>query len=188
MDGIYASHIRDETDGVTDALAEAVTIGLQLGVRVQVSHLKTAGRSNHGRAGEALAVLGDARAAGVRVTQDAYPYLAGSTLLTQLLPPWAHDGGTDELVKRLGSPDIRARIAAEIGAGLPGWPNYFEATGGPASIQIAAVTNRSSGQSRGPVPGGGRDAHRPGSPDRRVRHARGGSRCNDDDHDAHGGG
>jgi N-acyl-D-aspartate/D-glutamate deacylase len=143
VDGIYASHIRDETDGVTDALAEAVSIGQQLGVRVQVSHLKAAGRTNHGRAREALAVLGEARAAGQRVTQDAYPYMAGSTLLTQLLPPWAHDGGTDELVKRLVSAEIRARIVAHIVAGLPGWPNYFESSGGPGSIQIAAVANRS---------------------------------------------
>lgn len=143
VDGIYASHVRDETDGVTDALAEAVSIGRQLGVRVQVSHLKTAGRSNHGRAGEALAVLGEARAAGLRVTQDAYPYLAGSTLLTQLLPPWVHDGGTDELVKRLDSAEIRARIVSDIADGLPGWPNYFESTGGPGSIQIAAVAHPS---------------------------------------------
>jgi N-acyl-D-aspartate/D-glutamate deacylase len=149
VDAIYASHIRDETDGVTDALAEAVGIGQQLGVRVQVSHLKTAGRSNHGRAGQALAVLAEARASGLRVTQDAYPYLAGSTLLTQLLPPWAHDGGTYELIKRLESPDIRAQIVADIATGLPGWPNYFESSGGPGAIRIAAVADRSLGTLEG---------------------------------------
>ncbi len=143
VDGIYASHIRDETDGLTDALAEAVSIGRQLGVRVQVSHLKAAGRSNHGHAPEALAVLGEARAAGGRVTQDAYPYLAGSTLLTQLLPPWVHDGGPDELVRRLESPVVRTRIVAEVRDGLPGWPNYYQSAGGPASIQIAAVSTPS---------------------------------------------
>ncbi len=142
-DAIYASHIRDETDGLTDALAEAVGIGRQLGVRAHVSHLKAAGRSNHGRAAEALAVLGEARAGGLRVTQDAYPYTAGSTLLTQLLPPWAHDGGTDALVSRLESPHTRARIVGDIAVGLPGWPNYYESSGGPASIQIAAVADRS---------------------------------------------
>jgi N-acyl-D-amino-acid deacylase len=143
VDGIYASHIRDETDGVTDALAEAVSIGRRLGVRVQVSHLKAAGRANHGRASEVLAVLGEARADGVRVTQDAYPYLAGSTLLTQLLPPWVHDGGTDELVRRLASSEIRTRIAADVRDGLPGWPNYYQSSGGPESIQIAAVSTPS---------------------------------------------
>lgn len=142
-EGLYASHIRDETEGVTDALGEAVEIGRRLGVRVQVSHLKAAGRQNYGRAGEALAVLRAARAAGVRVTQDAYPYTAGSTLLTQLLPPWAHAGGTDELVARLRSGAIRERIAADIRDGLAGWPNYYRSTGGPAAIWIAAVANPS---------------------------------------------
>ena len=142
-EGLYASHVRDETDGVTDALGEAVEIGRRLGVRVQVSHLKAAGRPNHGRAAEALAVLRAARAAGVRVTQDAYPYTAGSTLLTQLLPPWVHDGGTDELVARLRSSAVRERIAADIRGGLPGWPNYYRSTGGPAAIWIAGVANPS---------------------------------------------
>lgn len=143
LDGLYASHIRDETDGLADALSEAVRIGQRLGVRVQVSHLKAAGRSNHGRAAEALSILRAARTAGVRVTQDAYPYTAGSTLLTQLLPPWVHDGGTDELVARLGSADIRARIADDIRDGLPGWPNYSQSSGGPDSIRIAAVARPS---------------------------------------------
>jgi N-acyl-D-aspartate/D-glutamate deacylase len=108
-----------------------------------VSHLKAAGRSNHGRAAEALAILGKARADGQRVTQDAYPYTAGSTLLHQLLPPWVHDGGTDAIVTRLESADLRARIAAEIRDGLPGWPNYTVSTGGPDFIRIAAVANPS---------------------------------------------
>ena len=141
VEGLYASHIRDETDGLTDALKEAMSIGRRLGVHVQVSHLKAAGRSNHGRAQEALTTLRDARTAGLRVTQDAYPYTAGSTLLTQLLPPWVHDGGTDALVARLGSADTRARIAADIRDGLPGWPNYLQSSGGPGSIQIAAVAD-----------------------------------------------
>lgn len=143
VDGLYASHIRDETNGLAEALAEAVTIGRRLGVRVEVSHLKAAGRSNHGRAPELLSILGRVRTDGVRITQDAYPYTAGSTLLTQLLPPWVHDGGTDALCARLGSTAIRARIVAEIRDGLPGWPNYFESTGGPEAIRIAATDNRS---------------------------------------------
>lgn len=139
VDGLYASHIRDETNGLADALTEAITIGRRLGVRVEVSHLKAAGRSNHGRAREALSILAEARSGGLRITQDAYPYTAGSTLLTQLLPPWVHDGGTDALCERLGSIAIRARIVAEIRDGLAGWPNYFESTGGPEAIRIAAA-------------------------------------------------
>lgn len=141
VDGLYASHIRNESDGLAEALLEALAIGQRLGVRVHVSHLKAAGRANHGRATEALGILGGARAAGQTVTQDAYPYTAGSTLLHQLLPPWTHDGGTDALVARLASREARARIAAEIRDGLPGWPNYTVATGGPDFIRIAAVAN-----------------------------------------------
>lgn len=138
VDGLYFSHIRNENDGLDWALREAVEIGRRLGIRVQVSHLKAAGRANHGRAAEALALLGEARASGVAVMQDMYPYTAASTLLTQLVPPWVHAGGTDELVARLRSPAVRARIAAEIRDGLPGWPNYVKSTGW-GSIMVTAV-------------------------------------------------
>ena len=139
VDGLYASHIRNEGDGLSEALGEAIEIGRRLDVRVEVSHLKAAGQANHGRSGEALAILDQARASGVRVHQDAYPYTAGSTLLTQLLPPWVHDGGTDALLERLRSTDVRTRIAADIRDDLPGWPNYVVASGGWDAIQIAAV-------------------------------------------------
>ncbi len=143
VDGLYASHIRDETDGLADALREAAEIGRRLGVRVQVSHLKAAGRANHGRATEALAILDEARAVGGRVTHDAYPYTAGSTLLTQLLPPWVHAGGTAEIIARLASAEVRARVAADMRDGLPGWPNYSRSSGGFDSIMIAAVADPS---------------------------------------------
>ncbi|MEP6637729.1 MAG: D-aminoacylase [Chloroflexota bacterium] len=143
VDGLYASHIRNETDDLTDALDEAIDIGGRLGVRVEVSHLKAAGRPNHGRSSEALALLARARAEGLRVHHDAYPYTAGSTILTQLLPAWVHDGGTDALVERLGSAEVRARIAADVASGIPGWPNYIVASGGWDGIMIAAVVDPS---------------------------------------------
>ena len=103
VDGLYASHIRNENDDLIPAIEEAIEIGRRLGVRVEVSHLKSAGVRNHGRAAEALAVLAAARAEGLPIHHDAYPYAAGSTFLTMLLPPWVHDGGNDALVERLGS-------------------------------------------------------------------------------------
>ncbi len=143
VDGLYASHIRNENDDLAEALHEAIEIGRRLGVPVEVSHLKAAGRQNHGRAAEALAILDRARAAGGRVHHDAYPYAAGSTLLTQLLPPWVHDGGNEAIIARLGSAQVRARIAADVATGLPGWPNYIVATGGWDGILIAAVVDPS---------------------------------------------
>ncbi len=141
VDGIYFSHIRNENDGLADALHEALEIGRRLGVRVEVSHLKAAGRQNHGRAAEALAILDEARARGERVSHDAYPYTAGSTFFVQLMPPWAHDGGTDALIERLRSEDMRARMAADIRDGIPGWPNYIQSSGGWDRIRIAAVAD-----------------------------------------------
>jgi N-acyl-D-amino-acid deacylase len=136
---LYASHIRSEGDGLLEALDEAVTIGSRLGVRVEVSHLKAAGRHNHGRATDALELLDAARGQGLPVTQDAYPYIAGSTLLTQLLPPWVQDGGIDALVERLGSAEVRRQLAHEVVSGLPGWMSYAVASGGWGHIRIAAV-------------------------------------------------
>ena len=107
-----------------------------------MSHLKAAGRNNHGRAAEALGVLDDARNEGLRVHQDAYPYAAGSTLLTQLLPalgPRRRDRRDGR--PPCGSADVRARIAADVRDGLPGWADYIVATGGWDGIRIAAVVD-----------------------------------------------
>lgn len=137
-DALYASHIRSESGGLMDALDEAVAVGRAHGVRVQVSHLKALGRKNHGRAADAVARLAAARAAGVRVTADAYPYAAGATFLSQVLPPWVHDGGTDALVARIAVPEVRDRIRHDIATGLPGWSNYVDGAGGWGGIRIAA--------------------------------------------------
>jgi N-acyl-D-amino-acid deacylase len=116
-----------------------VTIARRVGTRVQVSHLKAAGLPNHGRMTEAHGILDRARGEGTRVTQDAYPYLAGSTLLTQLLPPWVQDGGIDALVERLRSPEVRDRVAREVRTGLPGWMSYAVVSGGWHEVVVAAV-------------------------------------------------
>ena len=141
IDGIYFSHIRNESDRLDAALLEAVDVGRQLGIRVQVSHIKTAGIEYHGRMPAALALLDAARASGVAVTQDVYPYIAASTLLNQLIPPWVHEGGNAHLVARLRSSSVRQRIAAEVRTGLPGWPNYIASSGGWSAIIIAAVVD-----------------------------------------------
>ena len=105
---LYASHIRNESDDVHVALKEALDIGRTLGVRTEISHLKAAGRQNHGRLPELVGMLDEARASGLDVHSDGYPYDAGSTMLNQLIPPWAHDGGVEALVERLRSPEQRA--------------------------------------------------------------------------------
>lgn len=139
-DALYASHIRNESDEVHVALAEALRIGRELGVRTEISHLKAAGGRNHGRLPELTGMISEARAAGLDVHSDGYPYDAGSTMLNQLIPPWAHDGGVEQLVARLGSAELRQRMRHDIANGLPGWQNLVVASGGWDRIIVASVT------------------------------------------------
>jgi N-acyl-D-aspartate/D-glutamate deacylase len=94
VDGLYVSHLRDEADGLVDAIDEALAIGSELGIRTQISHLKITGRRNAGRIGSAIQRLDAARQHGVRAHADVYPYVAGSTYLHQVLPPWVKVGGS----------------------------------------------------------------------------------------------
>jgi N-acyl-D-aspartate/D-glutamate deacylase len=138
-DAIYASHIRNEGDELPVAIDEALEIGRALGMRVEISHLKSAGIRNHGGIGRALERIDAARAEGVRATFDMYPYTAGSTMLTQALPPWLEDGGMEQLIERLASSEVRARVRRELEKGLPGFPNYAIASGGWQNLVIATV-------------------------------------------------
>jgi N-acyl-D-amino-acid deacylase len=127
---LYASHIRNESDELIPAVQEALSIGAELGVPVEVSHLKAAGVRNFGRTRDALGLIGEARAAGRQAACDMYPYEAGSTYLSQLFPPWVFDGGIDAMLERLRSPDVRRRIRHDIETGLPAWGNLLRAAGG----------------------------------------------------------
>jgi N-acyl-D-amino-acid deacylase len=127
--GLYASHIRGEGDTLLAAIAEAIEIGRQAQLPVQISHLKAAGRTNWPKMAEAIALIEQARADGLDVTADMYPYPAGSTGLSALLPTWAHAGGRDALLARLSDPAERARLRDALdGPGLAadaGWPNIL---------------------------------------------------------------
>lgn len=112
--GVYASHIRSEGDHVTDAIAEALNIGREANIPVQISHFKVMGKSNWGRSVETLQQVEDARNAGVDVTIDQYPYIASSTSLNAVLPSWAFSGGSDSLMYRLRHGSIREKIISEM--------------------------------------------------------------------------
>ncbi len=115
---LYSTHIRDEGAGLLEAVNEALTTSRESGVRLEISHLKASGPPNWGMVAEALALVDAARADGVDVGADQYPYTASSTTLTSWLPGWALDGGTTALVARLDDPVQAERIAAELGAKL----------------------------------------------------------------------
>lgn len=112
--GLYASHLRDEADHLLDSVAEAIAVGERGGARVQISHHKAAGRPNWGRVRDSLALMAAARARGVDVACDQYPYVAASTGLNALLPAWAFEGGESTLLNRLRDPQTRARLRAAL--------------------------------------------------------------------------
>lgn len=112
--GLYASHIRDEGNKVVDALNEALDIGRAAQLPVQISHFKVSAPANWGRSRETLALIERARAGGLDVTIDQYPYAASSTTLDVLLPDWAMEGGRAEARRRLADPALHRRIAGEI--------------------------------------------------------------------------
>ena len=122
--GVYDSHIRGEGRRLMKALSEAIEIGEKAGIPVQISHHKVASRSIWGQSVQTLRMFEEARARGVDVTVDQYPYKAGSTSLMTLLPPWVHDGGNEAALERLRDPKLRERMRREIERGLPGWENF----------------------------------------------------------------
>lgn len=126
--GIYATHVRGEEDQVLDAVGEAIDIGREAKIPVEIWHLKVAFRRNFGRIGAVLERIEAARAQGVDVTADTYPYVAGANGLDANVPAWAKDGGVDAMLARFRDPAQRARIAREIREGGPGaWAPFSAA-------------------------------------------------------------
>ena len=111
---LFTFHLRDYGDRLLEAVTEALTVAERCGCRVQLSHLTVVGRRNWGTPARALEAVSAAAQRGVDVGLDIYPYLAGSTNLTQLLPRWALAGGTDPMLGRLADPPTRRRIRDEI--------------------------------------------------------------------------
>ncbi|WP_152049578.1 N-acyl-D-amino-acid deacylase family protein [Tautonia marina] len=134
--GIYSSHIRTEGLGVLDSIAEAIAIGEQAGLPVDIIHLKIAEQTLWGRMPEIVAMIDAARARGVDVQANVYPYTRGNNNLVSIIPPWAHEGGRDALLARLADPDTRPRLKQDILQGIPGWYNHYLAVGGDWSRML----------------------------------------------------
>jgi N-acyl-D-amino-acid deacylase len=111
--GLYASHIRNESTKLLGAVEENLEIGRRSGVRVELSHHKASGQKNWGKVKESTALIERARAEGVDVTADQYPYTASSTGLAVTIPNWVHEGGVAKMCERLADPAVRARIRNE---------------------------------------------------------------------------
>lgn len=141
--GMYSTHIRTEGNGVFEAVAEAIEIGRRAGVPVDILHLKIAEHKLWGRMPELIAVIAKARAAGLDVEANVYPYRAGQNNLSSIVPPWAHEGGEQALIRRLQDPSLRARLEREILDGIPGsnWYNHYTATGGWEGMLLVSFSN-----------------------------------------------
>jgi N-acyl-D-amino-acid deacylase len=118
----YFTHLRDESNHVLEALAEAIEVAEQCGVHVEVVHFKCSGTDNWGKATQALQMIEAAKARGLDVDCDSYPYAAGSNPLKNLLPAWVQAGGVEAMLDRLGQREARERIRADIARdGLNNW-------------------------------------------------------------------
>ncbi|HXI89336.1 MAG TPA: D-aminoacylase [Blastocatellia bacterium] len=139
FDGVFVAHMRSESDYLEDAVAEMIEIGKQSGVRVHISHFKVAGRENWPVIDGVLDMVRIARAEGMRLTADQYPYIAGSTMLGAILPPWAHAGGVEATMSRLASADERGRMRdAMLDRSRSEWDNFWKWSG-PEGIIVSDV-------------------------------------------------
>ena len=140
--GIYASHIRDEGAGLVSAVREAIEVGERAGMPVEIFHYKGAYEPGWGRIiKEAAVEIEAARARGVDVAADMYPYTAGGTGLEATIPSWAAEGGRDSLRARIARPEVRDRLKREIETGSEGWWNIIEASGGWDGIVLVNARN-----------------------------------------------
>ncbi|MGI9628147.1 MAG: N-acyl-D-amino-acid deacylase family protein [Longimicrobiales bacterium] len=137
--GVYITHMRSEADRFLEAIDEAIEIGNRAGAPVEIYHLKAAGQRNYHKATAAIAKIDSARAVGLDVQANMYPYTAGGTGLPALLPPWASDGGL--LLENLRDPEIRRRIHDEVMSDDVGWEN-LGALSTPEGVLVTQLASR----------------------------------------------
>ncbi len=139
--GIYATHMRSEGDTEPEAIDEAVRIGREAHIPVEIWHLKAAGKANWGHMPQIIAQIDAARASGVDVSANTYAYTAWFNTFSAFIPPWAHDGGDAKLIERLKDPATRARIRKDMLSTSGNWDNEWQEVPGPEAILVAVVQN-----------------------------------------------
>jgi len=137
--GIYATHLRDESVHMDEALNEALAIADAAKIPVEVWHIKRAGRRSWGDMPRMLARIDSARAAGIDITASVYPYTASATSLDASIPHWAHEGGTDAMIERLRDPAQRARIRHDILNPATGVQSFYLGAGGAGGVLVSGI-------------------------------------------------
>lgn len=127
-DGVYATHMRGESGEILKSVEEALAAAEAGGCRLQISHHKII-QDYEGLSAETLGMMEEARERGVDVACDVYPYIAGSTLISVVLPPWAREGGVEKMLARLEKTDERERIKKDFLGEIPGWDNFIKGAG-----------------------------------------------------------
>lgn len=141
LGGIYATHMRSEGDVIIPAIDEAIRIGREAKIPVEIWHLKAAGRQNWGRMPEIVAHIDQARRSGVEIGANTYAYTAWYNSFSAFIPPWAHDGGDAKLIERLKDPAARARIRKDMRTPSSAWDNEWDEIPGPEAILVSVVQN-----------------------------------------------
>src|SRR5947207_1066099 len=139
--GIYATHMRSESDAVLTSIDESLRIGREAHIPVEIWHIKVAGKKNWGRMPEVVQKINAARAQGIDVAADTYAYPAWFNGLSAFIPPWAHDGGDAKLVERLKDPAMRARIRKDLLTPSSDWDNEWQEIPGPEAVLIGVAQN-----------------------------------------------
>ncbi|HZF10755.1 MAG TPA: D-aminoacylase [Thermoanaerobaculia bacterium] len=140
--GLYATHMRSESDAVLAAIDEAIRIAREAKTPVEIWHLKAAGKRNWGRMQEIVQKIEAARASGVDLTADTYAYPAWFNTFSAFIPPWAHDGGDAKMIERLKDPKTRARIRQEMESpATTGWDNEWQEVPGPEGVLLSVFQN-----------------------------------------------
>jgi len=141
LGGIYSTHIRGEGKTLLNAVKEAIETARESSVSLEISHHKAAGEQVWGQVETTLKMMDKAREEGVDVACDNYPYTAGWTKLSAVLPDWVKVGGVGDLVERLKNDKVRGRLRRELRNGLPGWSSYFKASGWDGIMICQTKTN-----------------------------------------------
>jgi N-acyl-D-amino-acid deacylase len=137
--GAYFSHVRSETAGLVEAVQEVIEIARDTGSHAEIYHLKAAGRDNWYRIDEVIRRIDEARAAGVDVSANVYPYTAAATGFDAAMPPWVQDGGSEAWFARLRQPELRARVVSEMRAAGAGWENLYHAAGSAQNVRLLGL-------------------------------------------------
>jgi len=140
--GIYASHMRSEGQSEVAAVEEALRIGREAHLPVEIFHLKVIGKPRWGTMPKIVGMIQAARDSGQDVSADMYPYVAGGTALASSLPPWVADGGTEKLLERLKDPSVRARIKQEMTTEHTDWENLYLGSGGASGVLVSGIVNK----------------------------------------------